>query len=183
MPSWYAYHSALHTAPKAYQGTLLLLHHVRAKIMPAPVHQGHTRGEWSRAPKTQAGCLAPPMHHGHSGSLASLHRCKGFCALLHCNTETLSCLLGFAIQRKSQISSHHILLCLPITLLSTSCVDSVCRYDCFVGRRKTQKTFLQIDIYKSCLSEDQEVVFPWHDPQLFQVLILPPLSLLPFIST
>ena len=157
MPPWYAYHTALRTAPRAYQGTLLLLHHARAKIMPAPVHQGHTRGEWSRPPKTQAGCLAPPMHHGHSGSLASLHRCNGFCALLHCNTETLSCLLGFAIQRKSQISSHHILLCLLIILLSTSCVDSVCRYDCFVGRRKTQKTVIAFfGILQGCIFMHQK---------------------------
>ena len=61
-------HCALHPGHTRAQGTLLL-HHAGAKIMPAPVHQGHTRGEWSRAPKTQAGCLAPPMHHGHSGGL------------------------------------------------------------------------------------------------------------------
>ena len=64
-------HCTLHIASRAYQG-ILVLHQARVKIMSAPVHQGHIRGEWGRAPKTQAGCPAPLMHHGHSGGLGLL---------------------------------------------------------------------------------------------------------------
>ena len=64
-------HYTLHIASRAYQG-ILVLHQARVKIMSAPVHQGHIRGEWGRAPKTQAGCPAPLMHHGHSGGLGLL---------------------------------------------------------------------------------------------------------------
>ena len=83
--------------------TLLLLHRARVKIMPARVHQGHTRGEWSRAPKTQAGCLAPPMHHGHSGGLWLF--CTDAEAFAPWNIATrrlcLRVCLVFAIQSKS----------------------------------------------------------------------------------
>ena len=88
MPPWYAYHTALRTATRAYPAAAAPC---QGENNACPSASGaHQRWVEQGTKNTSRVPCTTNASWAFWGSLAFLHRCRGFCALKHCNTETLS---------------------------------------------------------------------------------------------